>query len=103
MSHETDDNGPQVWRLRAACREADPDLFYPSPDNPNDAVAPKRVIETYCNHCPVVADCLEFAVQQGETFGIWGATTPRQRVELKLREKARQRAIELQAKWGTPA
>lgn len=103
MSHETDDNGPQAWRLRAACREADPDQFYPSPDNPTDHTAPKRVIEQFCNHCPVIADCLEYAVRQGETHGIWGGTTPRQRVELKRREAAMQRAVELQAKWGEPA
>jgi hypothetical protein len=32
-----------------------------------------------CRDCPVIAECREHAVRTPETYGIWGATTPRER------------------------
>jgi WhiB family redox-sensing transcriptional regulator len=56
--------GPQ-WRLRAACRETDPESFFPA--NADDAVIPKKI----CRKCAVRPDC--FADRQ--PWGIWGGTT----------------------------
>lgn len=61
------------WVLRAACREADPDLFYS--DDADDV----RVALSYCERCPVADTCLTVALANGERFGVWGGTTERQR------------------------
>lgn len=61
------------WAARAECRGEDPALFFPaSDDDPSTALA-------VCARCPVRQECLEYALEARERFGIWGGTTERQR------------------------
>jgi WhiB family transcriptional regulator, redox-sensing transcriptional regulator len=63
------------WIARAACggmATANHDLFYSSSDR-----AERKALET-CQRCPVQAECLRFAVDQGEWYGIWGGKTQEQ-------------------------
>jgi hypothetical protein len=53
------------WRLRAACRTADPDLFFSS--EPADIERAQQV----CAGCPVRLDCARAADANGEQFGVW--------------------------------
>ena len=54
------------WRTRAACRGANPALFYdPHPDRIAAA-------KTVCDTCPVRAACRTHAVDTAEEFGVWG-------------------------------
>jgi WhiB family redox-sensing transcriptional regulator len=70
------------WKSQAGCREADPRLFFPAPGGGRD------VIERYCRACPVVGDCLEYALACGaSTTGIWGATTERDRERIRSRRR----------------
>ena len=55
-----------MWRDRAACLDADPELFFPNSNHDTTAVA-----LAYCNRCPVVAECREFA-RSNAREGIWG-------------------------------
>ncbi|WP_313880465.1 WhiB family transcriptional regulator [Mycobacteroides abscessus] len=32
-----------------------------------------------CRRCPVREPCSSYAIAAGESFGVWGATTPRER------------------------
>lgn len=32
-----------------------------------------------CAACTVAADCLDYAIRNGERFGVWGGLTDRQR------------------------
>jgi WhiB family redox-sensing transcriptional regulator len=57
------------------------------PDRPRsiDVRAAKRL----CRDCPIVLRCAEWAIANGETWGIWGGLTPRQRtVKRRLRGEA---------------
>jgi WhiB family redox-sensing transcriptional regulator len=63
----------QSWRLRAACRDEDPGLFFP--ELGESAEAAKQV----CAGCPVKAQCLAFAVASGERFGVFGGLSERER------------------------
>lgn len=63
----------QSWRMRAACRTADPALFFP--ELGESAGAAKRI----CADCPVRAECLAFAVASGERFGVFGGLSERER------------------------
>jgi Transcription factor WhiB len=49
-----------------ACKGADPDLFFPSPDEPD---SPAKAI---CAACRIRAECYAVAVANGEFVGIWG-------------------------------
>jgi|HubBroStandDraft_4_1064222.scaffolds.fasta_scaffold344899_2 WhiB family redox-sensing transcriptional regulator len=64
------------WQGRALCRQADPDAFFPEPG----ALAPenRQALRT-CRCCPVRSECLEWAIGNGEEFGIWGGMTQRER------------------------
>lgn len=59
--------------MRAACRDADPDLFFP--EFGESAGPAKRI----CAGCPVQAECLAFAVASGERFGVFGGLSERER------------------------
>lgn len=58
-----------------ACRDADPELFFP-PDGirfPQEALlAERRRVARLCRDCPVRAQCLAAALLREERFGSWG-------------------------------
>ena len=64
------------WRQHAACRGADPDIFYPSSDE--EAEEAKAI----CATCPVRQACLEYALANRERDGVWGGATERERRRL---------------------
>lgn len=66
-----------TWTDRALCTSADPDLFHPSGQGSADGVWAYRI----CFDCPVIDECLDAGMD--ETHGIWAATTPRQRIEIR--------------------
>ncbi len=72
------------WQLRAECRGMDASIFY-HPDN--ERGRSKRIREAsakaVCAQCPVVAQCLEWALDVGEPYGIWGGKSPAERHELR--------------------
>ena len=70
-----------AWTEQAACRGAGTETFYPAtPDEEAEALS-------ICATCPVRAQCLDYAVRNHETYGIWGGTTPEQRRRIR-RERA---------------
>jgi WhiB family transcriptional regulator, redox-sensing transcriptional regulator len=62
------------WRLRAACRHADPDLFFPV-GTTGPALGQIGEAKRICQACPVRTSCLGWALRHGISFGIWGGTT----------------------------
>jgi WhiB family redox-sensing transcriptional regulator len=65
------------WRQEAACRGVDLDLFYPERGESAD---PAREV---CAACPVRQPCLEYALSNRITHGIWGGLTERERRPLQ--------------------
>ena len=64
---------PPEWMTRARCAETDPELFYPAKGETSTAA---RLI---CAKCEVVAQCLAYALDGGEGYGVWGGTNPAER------------------------
>lgn len=69
------------WQTLAACRDANPELFFPAGE---DYTAPTAATSlstarAVCSSCPVARECLTWAVESGEEFGIWSGTTPAER------------------------
>jgi len=69
-----------TWRLDRNCEDKDVSFFFPS-----DRGGVKRAI-TVCSECNVRAECLEFAICNQITDGIWGGTTETSRIKL-IRER----------------
>jgi WhiB family redox-sensing transcriptional regulator len=87
------------WRAAGACLSADPDLFFPIAVG---AVAARQVTmaQRICAGCRVRQQCLDFAMRTGEVHGIWGGTTPEERIRFR-RQRARRR---VRRSWaGQPA
>lgn len=74
------------WLLRAACREADVELFYSLEEE-----AQQRAM-SLCEGCEVRSTCLEVAMRQREAFGVWGGTPEAHRRRIFRRERRRPRA-----------
>jgi WhiB family transcriptional regulator, redox-sensing transcriptional regulator len=74
------------WRDRAACRDADPELFFPVSDLGPGA---RQVAEakTVCGRCPVRARCLDYAIDNALDHGVFGGTTERERRVLVRRDR----------------
>ena len=70
-----------AWRDRALCAETDPEAFFP--EKGGSVSVAKRV----CFACEVRADCLEYALEHRERYGIWGGMSENQRRRL-LRKAA---------------
>ena len=66
------------WRRDAACRDADPELFFPDGDI-SSARAQVKTAKFICQGCPVSATCLNWALASGQEAGIWGGLTEDER------------------------
>jgi len=78
------------WRHRAECKTELPDLFFPVGDT-GPALAQIADAKEVCSRCPVVADCLAWALKSGQDAGVWGGMSEDERRALKRRQ-ARARA-----------
>ncbi|SEE06006.1 WhiB family transcriptional regulator, redox-sensing transcriptional regulator [Streptomyces sp. TLI_105] len=73
------------WRAAAACREVDPDLFFPVGVGPSALVQADEAKEV-CRHCPVRAECLRWAMDDSrQVTGVWGGLTENERRSLRRR------------------
>ncbi|MEU6556497.1 WhiB family transcriptional regulator [Streptomyces sp. NPDC046915] len=79
------------WRNHAACRHEDPDLFFPV-GTTGPALWQERQAKAVCGRCPVRDQCLDWAMDTGQTLGIWGGTTEGERRALRRRASSRRRS-----------
>lgn len=67
------------WMDDGICAQTDPDAFFlERGGNPRPAKA-------ICARCPVTAECLQYAIDHDEQFGIWGGKSERERRGLRER------------------
>jgi WhiB family redox-sensing transcriptional regulator len=78
------------WRASGACADADPDIFFPIGGGDLGARQVRRALQV-CASCQVRRQCLQFAMDVGEAHGIWGGTTPDERLRAHRNELARRR------------
>ncbi|WP_315096631.1 WhiB family transcriptional regulator [uncultured Cellulomonas sp.] len=74
-----EDEGPMGWQERALCAQTDPEAFFPEKGGST------REAKKVCTGCDVRSECLEYALQNDERFGIWGGLSERERRKLKRR------------------
>ena len=68
------------WRLWAACRQADGELFF-SPDGERGTAKRRRerAAKAICADCPVRDDCAAYAIRNHERYGVWGGLSEHER------------------------
>ena len=78
------------WRIKAACRDTDPDLFFPvgTTGPALDQIAAAKAV---CNSCDAQPACLEFALATNQESGVWGGASEEERRKLRKVWMTRQR------------
>jgi WhiB family redox-sensing transcriptional regulator len=84
------------WMREGVCAQVDPNVWHP--EKGGSVKAAVRICRTTC---PVAAQCLNYALEQGERLtGVWGGTTERERRVLR---RARKTQLDLLASEIGPA
>jgi WhiB family transcriptional regulator, redox-sensing transcriptional regulator len=70
------------WRSLSACRDENPDIFFPAPRSLTMFVQLARA-KAVCGSCPVTEECLRYALTTGQDHGVWGGTSEEERRALR--------------------
>ncbi|WP_017793162.1 WhiB family transcriptional regulator [Leucobacter salsicius] len=71
-----DDDG-LAWQADALCAQTDPEAFFPEKGGST------REAKRICDTCEVRSECLGYALENDERFGIWGGLSERERRKLR--------------------
>ncbi|MFC4222950.1 WhiB family transcriptional regulator [Lysinibacter cavernae] len=74
-----DDDGQLAWQADALCAQTDPEAFFPEKGGST------RDAKKICSTCEVRSQCLDYALENDERFGIWGGLSERERRKLRKR------------------
>lgn len=75
--HHVGDDNPLAWQADALCAQTDPEAFFPEKGGST------RDAKMICQSCEVRVQCLEYALERDERFGIWGGYSERERRKLR--------------------
>lgn len=70
------------WGDEAACKGMPTDMFFPERGN---STTERKAIKELCGGCKVRQQCLDFAIDNFITYGIWGGMTLNERRRYKAR------------------
>ncbi len=68
---------PPAWHKHAACRGVGAKVFFP------DRGESLELARAICATCPVARECLDEALRDRDTHGIWAGTAYRQRLKMR--------------------
>lgn len=68
------------WMSDALCREIGDEPFFS-----DDAGLTKRA-KKICHRCPVIAECLQYALDDRDLVGVFGGTTDKDRRSIRRRK-----------------
>ena len=76
--------------MKGLCRGNHSYLFFPPSTVERKEERDRREVKAkaICDACPVEADCLEFALEIKEPYGIWGGLTETERRQVVVRRTA---------------
>ena len=74
------------WRAKAACRDKDPELFFPV-GNTGAAYQQIEEAKAVCRTCKVIDACLKCALDTNQDYGVWGGLSEDERRALKRRAR----------------
>lgn len=77
--------------LLAACRDEDPELFFPV-GKTGPALLQIEDAKEVCRRCEVVDDCLRWALETGQDAGVWGGMSEDERRSIRKRARTKRKA-----------
>lgn len=80
------------WRARAACLDRDPEIWFPVGAS-GPALLQAEQAKAVCRRCSVIDQCLRWALDRPEEFGIWGGLTEDERRALRTPKASPQRDV----------
>jgi WhiB family redox-sensing transcriptional regulator len=66
------------------CMQSDPDAFFPETGGNSYELQNAKKI---CQRCPARVECLTYAIEAQEPFGLWGGMTARERIEISRKRR----------------
>lgn len=81
------------WRNSAACKRADPELFFPSGETSKHDLDQIQQAKSFCVNCLVKDQCLQYALETHQDFGVWGGLSEKERKALKRRASRARRTF----------
>jgi WhiB family redox-sensing transcriptional regulator len=71
------------WRERAACQDFDEEWWFGADDEDADEFRERvELAKAICRQCPVISQCLDYALESREMHGIWGGKTEWERLAI---------------------
>ncbi len=64
---------PPAWMADGLCAQTDPEAFFP------ERGGSVKAAQAVCQECPVRVTCLNYAIENGERYGVWGGVAERNR------------------------
>ena len=81
-----------TWREHAECLGSDPDMFFPV-GSTGAVLAEIAAAKAVCRSCPVVEECLAYALETNQEAGVWGGTSEEERRRLRRAWLAARRRV----------
>jgi WhiB family redox-sensing transcriptional regulator len=79
VSDGAGDDAELAWQTDSLCAQTDPEAFFPEKGGST------RDAKKICSSCEVRSQCLQYALENDERFGIWGGLSERERRKLRKR------------------
>jgi len=78
------------WQVRGLCRGNHSTLFFPpsNVERKEERERREHKAKAICTVCPVKVECLDFALEIREPYGIWGGLTETERRQAAVRRAA---------------
>lgn len=77
-----------AWQYEGACNNYNPETFYlPFNARADEKRQLIKEAKAICKTCPVIKECLDFALNTEERFGVWGGLSAEERQTLLRKRK----------------
>jgi WhiB family redox-sensing transcriptional regulator len=67
------------------CQVTDPEMWFADKGDPTTSAKAKKL----CKTCPVINECLTYALKAPEMYGVWGGLSAQERLRIRVKHGAR--------------
>lgn len=86
----------RVWGDRARCKGQPSDWWFAENLTTSEGKRSEKRAKQVCEECEVKIECLTYAEENGETLGVWGGLSPKERGVGRLARIARLKQSKMQ-------
>ncbi|MGH8895495.1 MAG: WhiB family transcriptional regulator [Egibacteraceae bacterium] len=79
-----------AWRDKAGCLDEDTEMFFPS-GTTGTALDQIEQAKAVCRSCPVITECLDWALETNQDAGVWGGLSEDERRTLRRSRQRKRR------------